>query len=184
MDEIKVSEQTVARRIVMRTDTWEHLGRMAEALRATRGVEVSAEDVALIALEAGLAEIRRGLEKPKIKTPKTRTRRLTRRRLRMSDDERNQLEAWLCDKRSVRARQRTIALWLGRTKKRVRLEWLRELAIRYEAYNVANFAQNMKKDGIFFKELTDADGHREGWRLSRLGHQEAKAIESIALIGV
>lgn len=182
MDATNEAGQTVARRIVMRNETWEHLGRMAEALRATRGVEVSAEDVALIALEAGLAEIRRGLEKPKTTTT-TRTRRLTRRRLKISDEERYQLEAWLCDKRSVRSKQRTIALWLGRTKKRVRLEWLRELSIRYEAYNVANFAQNMKKDGIFFKEITDTDGHREGWRLSRIGHQEAKAIESLALIG-
>lgn len=176
-----IGEQTVARRIVMRQETWERLTRLADALRETRGVAVSPEDVATIALEAGLAEIQRGLTR-KRKTPSGRTRRNARPRLKLSDADRGQLEAWLAGKDSVRARQRTIALWLGRNRKRIRVEALRTLAVSYDGYDVANFAQNMKKDGIFFTETKDETGNRVGWRLSREGNREAKAVEALALV--
>ena len=175
-----IGEQTVARRIVMRHETWERLTHLANALREMRGVEVTPEDVANIALEAGLLALHRGLNR-KGRTPSGRSQRSTRPRLKLSDADRAQLEAWLADKNSVRARQRAIALWLGRHRKRIRLEALRELAVAYDGYNVANFAQNMKKDGIFFTEVRDENNDREGWRLSREGNREARAIEALAL---
>ena len=39
----------------------------------------------------------------------------------------------------------------------------------------ANFAQNMKKDALFFRETRDSDGARIGWRLTKAGIQEVKA---------
>ena len=181
------AERTIARRIVMRQETWDRLSILAEALRETRGVSVSPEDVANIALEAGLAEIRKGMSGKSKRGEKSGSRRRSRsvrRRFKLKAGEKEELEAWLTDARSVRARQRTLALWLGRARKQIRLEALRELAVAYDAYNVANFAQNMKKDGQFFKEQRDDDGARIGWRLSREGSSEAKALEALALTGV
>jgi hypothetical protein len=171
----------------MRQETWDRLSILAEALRETRGVSVSPEDVANIALEAGLAEIRKGMSGKSKRGEKSGSRRRSRsvrRRFKLKAGEKEELEAWLTDARSVRARQRTLALWLGRARKQIRLEALRELAVAYDAYNVANFAQNMKKDGQFFKEQRDDDGARIGWRLSREGSSEAKALEALALTGV
>jgi hypothetical protein len=182
----RISEQTVARRIVMRQETWNRLAELAEALRQTRGVSVNPEDVATIALEAGLEEIRKGLtgSSKRSGSGSRRRSRSVRRRFKLKAGEKEHLESWLADSRSIRARQRTIALWLGRNRKQIRLEALRELAVSYDGYDVANFAQNMKKDGQFFKEQRDDDGARIGWRLSREGASEAKALDALALTGV
>ncbi len=192
-------DDTVARRIVMRRSTWDQLTRIADVLREVRDVDVEATEVALIALEAGLAEVQRGLSGSQPRpaastvTPRATPRAVTtdsgrqRRRgsaPRLDDEERGELEALLADVRSVRARQRTIALWLGLRRRRIPLEWLRQLADEYGAYNVANFAQNMKKDRAFFLEAKNAEGRRVGWRLSRVGRREAKALlaELLAMV--
>jgi hypothetical protein len=46
---------------------------------------------------------------------------------------------------------------------------------------VANFAQNMKKDGALFEELKDDTGERLGWRLTKQGVAEAKLMLESAL---
>ncbi|HBP19835.1 MAG TPA: hypothetical protein DEA08_18840 [Planctomycetes bacterium] len=188
-------ETTVARRIVLRRTTWERLSHLAEALEDTRGIDVTPMDVAVVALEAGLREVEEGLRNPNArkrasssasstqKRRKSKSGSTTRRRraLKLSDEERAQLEALLVDQRSTRARQRTIALWLGHTKRKVDTEHLRQLSVDYDAYNVANFAQNMKKDGACFKEKKDPDGRRMGWRLSKLGREKIKEMLGEAL---
>ena len=188
-------ETTVARRIVLRRSTWERLTHLAEALEDTRGIDVTPMDVAVVALEAGLREVEDGLRNPNApkrnrssasstqRRRKSKSSSTTRRRrvLKLSDAERAQLEALLVDQRSTRARQRTIALWLGHTRRKVDTEHLRQLAVDYDAYNVANFAQNMKKDGACFKEKKDSDGRRIGWRLSKLGREKIKEMLGEAL---
>ncbi len=186
------ADDVVARRIVMRRSTWDQLAHLAEVLREVRDIEVEPTEVALIALEAGLEEVERGLS-GKQKRPAsasgaakraagapapTESGRQRRRSggPRLDADERSELEALLADVRSVRARQRTIALWLGLRRRRVPLEWLRQLTAEYGAYDVANFAQNMKKDRAFFLEARSPEGKRTGWRLSRAGSREAKAL--------
>jgi hypothetical protein len=202
-----VAEETVARRIVMRSDTWKRLVHIAEVLQATRDVDVDPTEVAVIALEAGLQEVQRGVtgEHPRptqapsgngqpsangngasyrARGASTTTRRSRRStsgpRLRMSDADRAQLASWLRGQGSVRARQRTIALWLGARRRKVHLEALRDLAVANDAYDVANFAQNMKKDGALFTELKNDNGRRIGWRLTRQGHQIARALDEDA----
>lgn len=190
---VPAADDVVARRIVMRRSTWDQLAHLAEVLREVRDIEVEPTEVALIALEAGLEEVERGLS-GKQKRPASATgaaKRATaggsaltesgrqRRRSggpRLDADERGELEALLADVRSVRARQRTIALWLGLRRRRVPVEWLRQLTAEYGAYDVANFAQNMKKDRAFFLESRSPEGKRTGWRLSRAGSREAKAL--------
>lgn len=117
-------ETTVARRIVLRRSTWERLSHLAEALEDTRGIDVTPMDVAVVALEAGLREVEEGLRNPGArkrerssasssqKRRKSKSGSTTRRRrvLKLSEEERAQLEALLVDQRSTRARQRTIAL--------------------------------------------------------------------------
>ena len=98
----------------------------------------------------------------------------------LTDDEKAEIDAILADKTSVRARQRVLALWLGKRRKKIDQEWLRDLAVEHEAYNVANFAQNMKKDGIYFVELKDEKQSRIDWRLSRTGSAEAKVLDELA----
>ena len=66
-------------------------------------------------------------------------------------------------------------------RRRIEVEWLRELAVEYDAYNVANFAQNMKKDSAFFKEVRDRDGSRIGWKLTAAGLTQAKELATQAL---
>ena len=78
--------------------------------------------------------------------------------------------------RSVRARQRSIALWIGHHKRSIHTEWLRQLAEEYDAYNVANFAQNMKKDGAYFLERRDGQDQRRGWKLTRAGMRHAEVL--------
>jgi hypothetical protein len=101
--------------------------------------------------------------------------------LELTDDERAELEGFLADQSSARGRQRTIGLWLGSRRRRIEVEWLRDLAVQYDAYNVANFAQNMKKDAQYFKELRDRDDSRIGWKLTPAGQAQAKAIGQQAL---
>ena len=199
-----VAEDTVARRIVMPKRIWEQLVLLTEALEQARDVEVSPLDVAVIALEAGLDEIRRGVQGPakarsgksqrtqsgasaRKKTPSGSQSRKSgshrrKRPLKLSADDRAQLEALMIDARSVRARQRAIALWIGHHKGTVRTEWLRQLALDYDAYNVANFAQNMKKDSAYFLEKRDAQDQRVGWKLTRAGirHVAAALANSLA----
>src|SRR5690606_38236382 len=95
---------------------------------------------------------------------------------RLDADERGELEGLLADVRSVRARQRTVALWLGLRRRRVPLGWLRQRTAEYGAYDVANFAQNMKQDRAFVLEARSPGGKRTGWPLSRAGSREAKAL--------
>ena len=52
-----LEDDQVAQRLVFRRAVWEQVEGLAKTLRDTRGVEVSAADVALIALEAGLAVV-------------------------------------------------------------------------------------------------------------------------------
>jgi hypothetical protein len=184
---------TVARRIVMRRETWERLMHVAEALESTRGMEISAIDVAVVALEAGLEEVARGLSGVKPSKSSVQARRANsssksrsgsgkrRRPLRLSDDDRAQLEALLVGCRSTRARQRTLAFWLGHSRRTINTEHLRQLAGDYDAYNVANFAQNMKKDSAFFKERTSREGKRTGWKLTRQGSRKAKEVMAATL---
>lgn len=187
--------ETVARRIVMSRQTWEQLERMAEVLCDTRDLDISAVEVARVALEAGLLEVKKGItgaapvaEKKKSASgasSRPSSGRASRaaakagsgrqKRSGLDAEQKAELEALLADETSVRARQRTIAMWLGHhNKKRVDLELFREIATGYDAYNVANFAQNMKKDGQFFDDLRDADGARRGWRLTKVGAQAIK----------
>ena len=212
-------EDTVARRIVMRREIWEQLVLLADALRETRGIEVTPTDVATVALEAGLTEVRRGqglaapqaaaaspakstaakrsgalargksgaasrsatlsrsaaLSRSGALSPSGRARRPAAGRIELSADEQAELEALVSGVDSARGRQRTIALWLGLRRRRVEVEHLRELAVGFDAYNVANFAQNMKKDGLYFEEVV-AEGVRAGWRLTAEGKREAKAL--------
>ncbi|MBL4848636.1 MAG: hypothetical protein JKY65_24200 [Planctomycetes bacterium] len=187
------TEDTVARRIVMPKRIWEQLVLLTEALEQARDVEVSPLDVAVIALEAGLDEIRRGVS-GKARSTKTKSGASSRKKsssggqkrksgshrrkrpLKLSDDDRAQLEALMLDCRSVRARQRAIALWIGHQKRTIHTEWLRQLALDYDAYNVANFAQNMKKDGAYFLEKRDPQDQRIGWKLTRSGQRHVTAI--------
>ena len=73
-------------------------------------------------------------------------------------------------------RSRRLLRRLGLRRRRIKTEWLRQLSVAYGAYNVANFAQNMKKDGVFFNVMRGPDAKRLGWRLSRTGTREAKAM--------
>ena len=199
MQTVAKAEDTVARRIVMPKRIWDQLTHLASALEETREMEVSALDVAVIALEAGLDEIRRGVTGGAKAAPatsaksksKSRARQKSasgkssrsasgshkrKRPLKLSDDDRAQLEALLLGARSVRARQRAIALWIGHHKRTIHTEWLRQLAEAYDAYNVANFAQNMKKDGAYFLERRDAQDQRLGWKLTRAGLRHAEVL--------
>lgn len=216
------ADDMVARRIVMRREVWEQLVHLAEALQETRELEVSATDVAVIALEAGLAEVRKSSGKhgrpasasqaaSRAQSGKqsrsqaaSRSQAVSRsqaasraqsggasgkhsRSLKrplpvdLSADERAEVQHLVSEIASARGRQRTIALWLGQNKKRVALESLRELCVVHGAYNVANFAQNMKKDGALFDELKDDTGERLGWRLTKQGVAEAKLMLESAL---
>ena len=65
-------------------------------------------------------------------------------------------------------------------RRKILVEQLRELASSRGAYNVDNFAQNMKKDSAYFEELT-GDDRRIGWRLTRDGLELARAIEADTL---
>lgn len=189
-------DDTIARRIVMPRRVWDQLVRMAEALEVTQGIEVQPADVALIALEAGLSQIQRrssGEPEAAQRTSSGRAKRAkgssgstTRKRrrgaaVRLDAQDRGELEAMLAGARSVRARQRVIALWLGLRRRKVNVEALRHLATQYDAYCVANFAQNMKKDAAYFSEVRGEDGRRAGWRLTRTGQIEAKARAEAAL---
>jgi|CXWL01.1.fsa_nt_gi hypothetical protein len=60
MDELQ--DDHVARRIVMRREVWDNLVHLADALRESRGIEVTPTDVATIALEAGMSEVRKAAE--------------------------------------------------------------------------------------------------------------------------
>lgn len=219
--------EMVARRIVMRRAIWDQLVSLAEELSQQRKAEVLPADVAVVALEAGLAEVRRGATKPSKSASLARTLVLTRSQatgrgekaksgsasrsrsaarttaaarsqganrpagasgsssrnvrrpgppLELTNEERAEVAAIVADVDSARGRQRTIALWLGHAKKKIALEWLRELSITHEAYNVANFAQNMKKDGDLFEEVKGDEGDRLGWRLTKEGAAQAKAL--------
>jgi len=179
MDLDLAPENTVARRIVMRREIWSQLVLLANALHETRGVEVTPNDVALIALEAGLARVRQGDVRNDASQGSSKSGSRARRRgprLALSEEQQAELETLLGGQNGARTRQRTLALWLGHQfKKKINVEWLRQLAITYGAYNVANFAQNMKKDALFFRETRDTDGARVGWRLTRAGVQEIRA---------
>ncbi|RMG08656.1 MAG: hypothetical protein D6731_21400 [Planctomycetota bacterium] len=167
----------VPQRLLLRPETYAQLERLAKALAETRGLSLDPAEVAVIALEAGLEQVQASLRRAPARTPR---RRPGRSRLKLDEAERTELERWLAAQHSVRSRQRTIALWLGRRRRRIAVEALRELAATYAAYDVANFAQNMKKDGAFFEELRDGQGRRTGWRLSRLGRAEARALEELS----
>lgn len=189
------TEDTVARRIVMPKRVWEQLVHLTTALEEARDVEVSPLDVAVIALEAGLDEIRRGVsgKQPRASAARSSSKsgsssrsrsggskrksgsHRRKRPLKLSADDRAQLEALLLDCRSVRARQRAIALWIGHHKRTIHTEWLRQLALDYDAYNVANFAQNMKKDSTYFLEKRDSQDQRVGWKLTRAGQRHVAA---------
>src|SRR5688500_3107217 len=167
------ADDMVARRIVLRREVWDQLVHLAEALQTTRELDVSPTDVAVIALEAGLAEVRKSSGHHS--RPASRSQAVSRSQsasrsqaasrsqsasrgvrrpsaLDLTVDARAEVAALVGDVASARGRQRTIGLWLGLKKKRVALEALRELSIEHDAYNVANFAQNMKKDGALFEE--------------------------------
>lgn len=229
MDDLGTDDaEMVARRIVMRRAVWDQLVGLAEELSQQRKAEVLPADVAVVALEAGLAEVRRGATKPSKSASLARTLVLTRSQatgrgaekaksgsasrsrsaarttaaarsqganrpagasgsssrnvrrpgppLELTNEERAEVAAIVADVDSARGRQRTIALWLGHAKKKIALEWLRELSITHEAYNVANFAQNMKKDGDLFEEVKGDEGDRLGWRLTKEGTAQAKAL--------
>jgi hypothetical protein len=203
---IEDGDDMVARRIVLRREVWDQLVHLAEALQVTREVDVSPTDVAVIALEAGLAEVRRtsGAHKRPASASQSASRSQTASRaqargtaqpgpsgkasrgmkrpsLDLTTEERAEVAALVADVASARGRQRTIALWLGANKKRVALEALRELSIEHQAYNVANFAQNMKKDGALFEEIKAEGGERLGWRLTKQGAAEAKLVLESAL---
>jgi hypothetical protein len=182
------TEDTVARRIVMPKRVWEQLVHLTKALEEARDVEVSPLDVAVIALEAGLEEVRRGVSGKQTRTKaksgarsrsggsKRKSGSHRRKRpLKLTADDRAQLESLLLDCRSVRARQRAIALWIGHHKRTIHTEWLRQLALDYDAYNVANFAQNMKKDSAYFLEKRDSQDQRIGWKLTRAGQRHVAA---------
>lgn len=185
------TEDTVARRIVMPKRVWDQLVHLTTALEEARDVEVSPLDVAVIALEAGLDEVRRGVSGKQTRSTKSKSGSASRSRsggskrksgshrrkrpLKLSADDRAQLEALLLDCRSVRARQRSIALWIGHHKRTIHTEWLRQLALDYDAYNVANFAQNMKKDSTYFLEKRDGQDQRVGWKLTRAGQRHVAA---------
>lgn len=51
-------DDMVARRIVMRRELWDELVKLAERVKAARGIEVSPTDVAALAIEMGMAEVR------------------------------------------------------------------------------------------------------------------------------
>lgn len=161
----------------MRRAVWDQLVGLAEELSQQRKAEVLPADVAVVALEAGLAEVRRGATKPSKSASLARTPVLTRSQatgrgekaksgsasrsrsaarttaaarsqganrpagasgsssrnvrrpgppLELTNEERAEVAAIVADVDS-RARQRTIALWLGHAKKKIALEWLREL---------------------------------------------------------
>lgn len=200
--------ETVARRIVMQRETWERLVALAEELRGERDLEVSALDVAMIALEAGLQEVT-GDTRPRLHVAESSSdasgapevsgagveptsgsnagsksssgsgRRRRRRRAStpaLTSGEQDMLRNLIDPRDSTRAKQRTIALWLGARRPHVDIEHLRELAIVHDAYNVANFTQNMKKDGDLFVEFKDSWGQRLGWRLTRAGQDEAQHL--------
>jgi len=190
------TEDNVARRIVMPKRVWEQLVHLTTALEEARDVEVSPLDVAVVALEAGLEEIRRGVSGKQTRSKSksgsgSRSRsggskrksgsHRRKRPLKLSDDDRAQLESLLLDCRSVRARQRAIALWIGHHKRTIHTEWLRQLALDYDAYNVANFAQNMKKDSTYFLEKRDAQDNRVGWKLTRAGQRHVAAALSASM---
>lgn len=177
------AEDTVARRIVMRRGVWEQLVHVATALRETRGVEVTAIEVARIALEAGVSEMQRTASGKQRRPLTDSGRRRRSRQLNLTAEEDAELTALLDGVRSVRARQRTIALWLGH-RRRIDVEWLRQLSGERSAYDVANFAQNMKKDSAFFRQRKNAEGKRLGWSLTRAGAREAQAIVSDLLTAV
>ena len=206
-------DDLVARRIVLRRETWDQLVHFAEVLAEARGVEVAPADVAVIALEAGLAEVRRGVagvagkqargpsrvasgrasravagpgaaQAQPGKAPQGKTQqganegsgRQPRGPVALTADERAQLEALLASTSSTRGRQRLIGLWLGARRKQVALETFRDLCLELAAYNTANFAQNMKKDGALFAEWRSEAGGRLGWKLTPAGHEEAARL--------
>lgn len=184
-----MAQPTVARRIVMPRKIWDELTHLADVLSEARGMDVTPAEIALLALEAGLGEVRHGRpvrtsparKRPAAKKAGSGRRRRPSQPLKLTADERAELEAFIADQNSARGRQRTIGLWIGSRRRRIEVEWLRELAVEYDAYNVANFAQNMKKDSQFFKELRDREGARIGWKLTTSGKAQAKSVAEQAL---
>lgn len=72
--------------------------------------------------------------------------------------------------KSIRSRQRSLALWLGQSG-HIDLEALRSLCKEHECYNSPNFTINMKKDKAVFV------GNRiDGWELTPEGSEKAKAL--------
>jgi hypothetical protein len=52
-----LSDDYVARRIVMRREVWDDRVKLAGLLAESRGIQVSPTDVAAVALEAGMAKV-------------------------------------------------------------------------------------------------------------------------------
>lgn len=55
-----IPDDMVARRIVMRRELWDELVKLAERVKAERGIEVGGCDVAALAIELGLSEVKQG----------------------------------------------------------------------------------------------------------------------------
>ena len=73
--------------------------------------------------------------------------------------------------KSVRAKQRAIGLWLGKSKGHIETEDLRRLCKEHECYNSPNFTVNMKKDSDLF-----SGNRKEGWILTDKGEQKADVL--------
>ena len=71
---------------------------------------------------------------------------------------------------SQRSIQRVSALFIGLSENKIDPQVLRDVVIKFDAYNIPNFTQNMKKDDAYFV------GDKDGWKLTPEGRKEAKAI--------
>ncbi|HYE89683.1 MAG TPA: hypothetical protein VEA38_01630 [Terriglobales bacterium] len=59
--DLEISDDLVARRIIMRRELWDRIVAVSETLQA-RGIVASPTDVAAIALEAGVGEAERAVQ--------------------------------------------------------------------------------------------------------------------------
>jgi hypothetical protein len=180
-------DELVVRRVIMQKKRWEELVEIAEVLR-NKGVPTNPSEVAAIVIEAGLERIRElatgrtSQSAPASATPPPATvdHASPGPSLALDAKESEELARLVRGRSSQRSVQRALGLWLGsrgapHASGDVPTEPLRELCRRFGVYNIANFAQNMKKDAACFAEVRQG-ALRTGWRLTEEGWQRARAL--------
>jgi hypothetical protein len=180
-------DELVVRRVIMQKKRWEELVEIADVLR-NKGVPTNPSEVAAIVIEAGLERIRDlatgrgtlGAPAASATPPPATVDHASAPSLALDPKESEELARLVRGRSSQRSVQRALGLWLGsrgapHARGEVPTEPLRELCRRFGVYNIANFAQNMKKDAACFAEVRQG-ALRTGWRLTEEGWQRARAL--------